>query len=243
MCQPPGDGVGVCDHCLGRGTVIQIWTNQCSRRSGHRGHVQSHKWTHLRQSLALFAAGLPEHGFPTSDTQHNRMNPRSIAAAGMARSAAIQVDSSGIEDDRDLGPGCLTGLVEGRDVRPRRDHQRGLVVETAPNVVGVTAVDLSNSPHDSVVDALELDLAVDEEFDGEEREQVVLNGNGLPASPSNMHDEVPSTVVANHVPSLLSTILSSSTALREVHPNQHGRHSVLLDRLIRNQSFCGSHNS
>ena len=141
-------------------------------------------------------------------------------------------------------------------MRPRRDHQRGLVVETAPNVVDATAVDLSSSPHDSVVDALELDLAVDEEFDGEERddeeaaavpwEEVVANGNGRPPSrrlrligasmdglphSRNMHDEVPSTVVANHVPSFPSTIPASSTVLREAHPNPYGRYSVLSDRV------------
>ena len=169
----------------------------------------------------------------------------------MTRSAATQVDSSGIEDDRNPGPGRLTRPVEGRDVRPRRDHQRGLVVETAPNVVDATAVDLSSSPHDSVVDALELDLAVDEEFDGEERNDeeaaaVVANGNGRPPSrrlrligasmdglphSRNMHDEVPSTVVANHVPSLPSTIPASSTVLREAHPNPYGRYSVLSDRV------------
>ena len=137
-------------------------------------------------SGTLSIAGLLEHGFPTSDTQHNQMllfrrrtvgevestvpaTPLPIVAAGMARSAATPVDSSGIEDNRDLGPGRVTRPVEGRDVRPRKDHQRGLVVETAPNVVDATTVDLSSSLHDSVVDALELDLAVDEEFDGEER--------------------------------------------------------------------------
>ena len=54
--------------------------------------------------------------------------------------------------------------------------------------------------------------------------------DGLPHS-RNMHDEVPSTVVANHVPSLPSTIPASSTVLREVHPNPYGRYSVVSDRV------------
>ena len=153
-------------------------------------------------------------------------------------------------------------------MRPRKDHQYGLVVETAPNIVDATAVDLSSSPHDSVVDALELDLAVDEEFDGEERndeeavavpwEEVVANGNGRPPSrrlrligvsmdglphSRNMHDEVPSTVVANHVPNLPSTIPASSTVLREAHPNPKGRCSVLSDRVDSEPELWGSHNS
>ena len=71
----------------------------------------------------------------------------------------------------DAGPILLSTVqtklienVEGRDVRPRRGHRRGLVVEIAPNVVDATAVDMSSSPHKSVVDALELDLPVDDEF-------------------------------------------------------------------------------
>ena len=79
------------------------------------------------------------------------------------------------------------------------DHRRGLVVEIAPNVVDATADDLSSSPSDSVVDALELDLPVDDEFvfdpvefDKEEdnnEESVVVpwevvanRGNGSPPS-------------------------------------------------------------
>ena len=286
-------------------------TDQCSRRSGHRGHVQSHKWTHLTKILlsaptvacvwhqgtdaelpatvpaspgALFATGLlPEHEFPTSDTQHNRMlvfrrrtvgevestvpaTPLAIAAVGMAPSASriltTQLDSSGIEDDRNPGPGRLTRPVEGRDERPRRDHQRGLVVETAPNVVDATAVDLSSSPHDSVVDALELDLAVDEEFNGEERndeeaaavpwEEVVANGNGRPPSrrlrligasmdglphSRNMHDEVPSTVVASHVPAFHPLFQHRPQFFVRLIPTHLGGIRFCQTGLIRNQSI------
>ena len=186
-----------------------------------------------------------------------------VATRSACRILATQVDSSGIEDERNPGPAHPTRPVEGRDVRPRRDHRRGLVLEIAPNVVDATAVDLSSSPHDSLVDALELDLPVDDEvvFDPVESDEeehtdekavavsweVVANrGNGRPPSrrlrligvsvdalpnSRNMHDEVPSTVVANHVPSLPSTIPASSTVLREVHPSPYGRYSVLSDRV------------
>ena len=97
-----------------------------------------------------------------------------------------------------------------------------------------TAVDLSSSPHDSVVDALEDAVVVPWEV-------VANRGNGRPPSrrrkviggsvdalphSRNMHDEVPSSVVANHVPSLPSTIPASSTVLREVPPSPYGRYSV-----------------
>ena len=72
-----------------------------------------------------------------------------------SRILASQVDSSGIEQER-------TRPVEGRDVRPRRGHRRGLVVEIAPNVVDATAVDMSNSPDESD-DDLELDVPADNE--------------------------------------------------------------------------------
>ena len=78
---------------------------------------------------------------------------------------ATQVDSS--------GPGHLTRPLEGRDVRSRRDHRRGL-------------------SHDGVVDALELDLPVNDEFDPVEHideeavavpwEVVANRGNGRPPS-------------------------------------------------------------
>ena len=144
----------------------------------------------------------------------------------------------------------------GDHVRSQSTGHWPKIVTNQHNIVDATTVDLSSSPYDSVVNALELDLAVDEEFDGEERndeeaaavpwEEVVANGNGRPPSrrlrligasmdglphSRNMHDEVPSTVVANLVPSLPSTIPASSTVLREAHPNPHGRCSVLSDRV------------
>ena len=62
-------------------------------------------------------------------------NPGPVTTRSASRILATQVDSSGIEDVRNPGPARLTRSVEGRDVRPRRDHRRGLVVELAPNVV------------------------------------------------------------------------------------------------------------
>ena len=63
--------------------------------------------------------------------------------------------------------------------------------------------------------------------------RVRLIGTSVDALPNsrNLHDEVPSTVVANHAPSLPSTIPASSTVLREVHPKPHGRCSVLSGRV------------
>ena len=90
-------------------------------------------------------------------------NPGPVTTRSARRVLATQVDSSGIEQERDLGSGRLTRPVDGRDVRPRRGHRRGLVVEVAPNVVDATAVDMSNSPDESD-DDLELDLPVDDEF-------------------------------------------------------------------------------
>ena len=88
-------------------------------------------------------------------------NPGPVTTRSASRILATQVDSSGIEHERDLGSGRLTRPVEGRDVRPRRGHRRRLVVEIAPNVVDATAVDMSNSPDESDND-LELDLPVNE---------------------------------------------------------------------------------
>ena len=50
---------------------------------------------------------------------------------GPVTTLATQVDSSGIEQER-------ARPMEGRDVRPRSGHRRGLVVEIAPNVVDAT---------------------------------------------------------------------------------------------------------
>ena len=57
-------------------------------------------------------------------------NPGPVTTRSASRILATQVDSSGIEQEQER-----SRPVEGRDVRPRRGHRRGLVVEMAPNVV------------------------------------------------------------------------------------------------------------
>ena len=79
-------------------------------------------------------------------------NPSPVTTRSASRILATQVDSSGIEQE-------CTRPVEGRDVRPRRGHRRGLVAEMAPNVVDATAVDMSNSPDESELEGMLLDAS------------------------------------------------------------------------------------
>ena len=69
MWQPPEDGAGVCERCLGLGTVIQTATDQRPRLGGLRGLVQLHRKMHLVSSNhGRRVVPRTEHEFPTSGT-------------------------------------------------------------------------------------------------------------------------------------------------------------------------------
>ena len=135
-----GDITADCQRCFGNARVLSASIHS----EQHVAHVKVRLFRQWRPVLSRYGM----RGVHVGEAS----NPGPMTTHSASRILATQVGNSGIEDERNPG------------ARPRRGHRRGLVVEIAPNVVDATAVDLSSSPHDGVVDALEFDLPVDDKF-------------------------------------------------------------------------------